>query len=102
MLEGRDIGTIVFPEADVKIFMIAGIEARAERRRSELEAKGLSTDFTLLMHEIRQRDEKDSTREESPLRKADDAIELDTSDMTIEEQVEFIVRCANEKAGSSL
>jgi cytidylate kinase len=94
VLEGRDIGTVVFPDADVKIYMVASIEARAERRRRELEAKGIVTDLEMLKREIRQRDEKDSTRNESPLRKADDAIELDTSNMTIEEQVEFVVQKA--------
>ncbi len=91
VLEGRDIGTVVFPDADLKIYMIASIEARALRRQRELEAKGISTDLDALKAEIRRRDEKDSSRDESPLRKADDAIELDTSDLTIEEQVEFIV-----------
>lgn len=94
VLEGRDIGTVVFPDADLKIFMVASIEARAERRRRELEAQGIVTDLEMLKREIRQRDEKDSTRDESPLRKAEDAIEVDTSNMTIEEQVEFVVRKA--------
>jgi cytidylate kinase len=94
VLEGRDIGTIVFPDADLKIYMVASIEARVDRRRKELEAKGIRTDSGTLVQEIRYRDEKDSTRDESPLRKADDAIELDTSNMTIEEQVKFIVERA--------
>ena len=101
VLEGRDIGTVVFPDADLKIFMIASIEARAERRRRELETKGIVTDFDALKREIVQRDEKDSSRDESPLRKADDAVELDTSDLTIEEQVEFIVSKANEMLEAS-
>ncbi len=91
VLEGRDIGTVVFPDADLKIYMIASIEARALRRQHELAAKGISTDLDALKAEIRRRDEKDSSRDESPLRKAEDAIELDTSDLTIDEQVEFIV-----------
>jgi cytidylate kinase len=90
-VEGRDIGTVVFPDADLKIYMIASIEARAERRRRELDAKGIAPHADALREDIRERDKKDSTRDESPLRKADDAIELDTSNMTIEEQVEFIV-----------
>lgn len=96
VLEGRDIGTVVFPDADLKIFMVASIEARALRRQRELAAKGITTDLETLKEEIRQRDEKDSSRDESPLRKADDAIVLDTSTMTIEEQVEFVVRKAEE------
>lgn len=96
VLEGRDIGTVVFPDADLKIFMIASIEARAVRRQRELEAKGIFTDLEKLKQEIRERDEKDSSRDESPLRKADDAIVLDTSALSIEEQVEFVVRKAQE------
>ena len=91
VLEGRDIGTVVFPDADLKFFMIAGIEARARRRREELEARGISPDMDGLIEEIRERDSQDSTREESPLRKAEDAIEVDTSDLTIEEQVRVVV-----------
>jgi len=97
VLEGRDLGTVVFPDADVKIFMVASIEARARRRQQELLEKGIRTDLETLMNEIRERDEKDSSRDESPLRKADDAIVLDTSDLTIDEQVEFVVRKAQEK-----
>lgn len=97
VLEGRDIGTVVFPDADLKIFMIASIEARAVRRQRELRQNGIETNLDTLKSEIRQRDEKDSTRDESPLKKADDAIELDTSDMTIEQQVEFVVRKAQER-----
>lgn len=97
VLEGRDIGTVVFPDADLKIFMIASIEARAVRRQRELRQNGIETNLETLKGEIRQRDEKDSTRDESPLKKADDAIELDTSEMTIEQQVEFVVRKAQER-----
>lgn len=77
--------------------MIASIEARAVRRQRELRQNGIETNLETLKGEIRQRDEKDSTRDESPLKKADDAIELDTSDMTIEQQVEFVVRKAQER-----
>lgn len=97
VLEGRDIGTVVFPDAELKIFMVASIEARALRRQRELEAKGVTADLDTLIKEIRERDEKDSRREESPLRKADDAIVLDTSTMTIDEQVEFVVQKAKER-----
>jgi len=99
VLEGRDIGTVVFPNADLKIFMVASIDARVKRRKLELDAKGLSSDAELLERDIRQRDEKDSTREESPLRKADDAVELDTSDLTIDEQVRIIVQKAKQMLG---
>ncbi len=89
--EGRDIGTVVFPHADLKFFVIAGIEARARRRQKDLLRQGVDTNLAEIERAIRERDALDSTREESPLRKAPDAIELDTSDMTIEEQVEFVV-----------
>jgi len=89
--EGRDIGTVVFPQADLKFFVIAGIEARARRRQKDLRQQGVQTDLTEIERAIRERDSLDSSREESPLRKAADAIELDTSDMSIEEQVEFVV-----------
>ena len=91
VLEGRDIGTVVFPRADLKFFVIAGIEARARRRQKDLRQQGVDTNLAEIEGAIRERDARDSSREESPLRKAADAIELDTSDMTIEQQVEFVV-----------
>ncbi|RCK76569.1 MAG: Cytidylate kinase [Ignavibacteriae bacterium] len=96
VLEGRDIGTVVIPDADLKIFMIAGIETRAKRRQKELAEKGLMIDYNKIVNEIIERDNKDSKRKESPLRKADDAIVLDTSNLSIEEQVNFIVNKALE------
>jgi cytidylate kinase len=92
VLEGRDIGTVVFPDADCKFFIIAGIEARAERRLKELHEQGVDADLDALKKEIAERDRLDSTRSESPLRKADDAIEIDTSSLTIEQQVEVVER----------
>jgi cytidylate kinase len=89
--EGRDIGTVVFPEADLKFFVIAGIEARARRRQNDLRQQGVETGLAEIERAIRERDALDSSREESPLRKAADAIELDTSDMTVDEQVQFVV-----------
>lgn len=97
VLEGRDIGTVVFPNADIKIFMVAHPRERAARRRKEMAAKGLPAEIDELEKEIAERDEKDSTRPISPLTKAEDAIVLDTTNMTIEDQVEFIVRKAKEK-----
>jgi CMP/dCMP kinase len=94
VLEGRDIGTVVFPDADLKIFMTAGIEERALRRQRELSANGIVTDLEMLKKEIERRDRLDSTRQESPLMKAPDAIELDTSRLSIDEQVDFVVRRA--------
>jgi cytidylate kinase len=91
VLEGRDIGTVVFPDADLKFFVVAGIETRALRRAAELRARGIESDMKALVDEIRERDRLDSTRAESPLKKADDAIELDTSNLTIEQQVSIVV-----------
>ncbi|MBM2844938.1 MAG: Cytidylate kinase [Bacteroidetes bacterium] len=96
VLEGRDIGTVVFPNADLKVFLVAGIEARAKRRQAELRAQGVETDMAQLVREIEERDRLDSTRMESPLRKAPDAVVLDTSNLTIDEQVEFVVQKARE------
>lgn len=96
VLEGRDIGTVVFPNADLKVFLVAGIEARAKRRQAELRAQGVETDMAQLVREIEERDRLDSTRMESPLRKAPDAVVLDTSNLTIDEQVEYVVQKARE------
>jgi cytidylate kinase len=101
VLEGRDIGTVVFPDADLKFFMVAGIEARAHRRRLDLAADGVDADLGTLMREIEERDRKDSSRRESPLRKAEDAVEIDTSSLTIEEQVDMVVRIVREKLGQT-
>ncbi len=97
VLEGRDIGSIVFPQADIKIFMLAHPRERAERRSKELAAKGIATTVDELEREIAERDKKDTNRSISPLTKADDAIILDTTTLTIQEQVEFIVKKAKEK-----
>jgi cytidylate kinase len=96
VLEGRDIGTVVFPNADLKVFMVADVERRAQRRQKELEQQGVSVSLEELTREIAERDRKDSGRNISPLRRADDAVIVDTSDMTIKEQVEFVVAKAKE------
>ncbi len=96
VLEGRDIGTVVLPKAELKIFMVASVEERARRRKNDLALVGIETHQDDLVKEIVARDQKDSTREASPLRKAPDAIELDTSHLTIEEQVDFILKRAKE------
>ena len=97
VLEGRDIGTVVFPKADIKVFMVANPRERATRRSRELAVKGIETVIEDLEREIAERDEKDSKRSISPLTKADDAIVLDTTHLTIDEQVNFIVKKAEEK-----
>ncbi len=86
VMDGRDIGTTVFPDAELKIFVTARPEVRARRRYEELRAKGMDADFDNVLHNVQERDYIDSHRKVSPLRKADDAIELDNSDMTIAEQ----------------
>ena len=86
VMDGRDIGTTVFPHAELKIFVTASAETRAQRRVDELRAKGVDVDFDEVVPNINKRDHIDQTRKESPLRKADDAIELDNSHMTIAEQ----------------
>lgn len=85
-MDGRDIGTTVFPDAELKIFMTASPEIRAKRRYEELEKKGVHVQYQEVLHNIRERDHIDSTRAESPLAKAKDAITLDNSSMTKDEQ----------------
>jgi cytidylate kinase len=91
VIEGRDIGTIVFPKADVKFFLVADDIVRAKRRQLDLKAIGEEKTIDELVEEIRRRDRLDSERSHSPLKKADDAIEVDTSQLTIDEQVDFMV-----------
>lgn len=97
VMEGRDIGTVVFPNADLKIFMSASIDERAKRRQLELQKQGLERDFAVLRAEIATRDEKDTKRSAGPLRAAEDAVMLDTTDMSIEQQVDFIVAALQNK-----
>lgn len=95
--EGRDIGTVVFPDAELKVFMTASLEKRAERRANELHKMGIEVNFEQILEEIRRRDESDMMREHGPLRRAKDALELDTTLLTIEQQVDVIVRWAKER-----
>ena len=90
--EGRDMGTVVFPDADLKIFMLATLEQRASRRQKELQEKGTRVDLEELKKEITLRDASDQSREFGPLKRAHDAIELDTSTMSLDEQVKFIIQ----------
>lgn len=85
VMDGRDIGTCVLPEADVKVFLTASVETRARRRYDELQEKGVLCDLEEIKADIRERDERDMTRETAPLRQADDAVLIDSSDMTIPE-----------------
>lgn len=90
VMDGRDIGTAVFPNAELKIFVTASAEIRAQRRYDELKAKGQEASFEDILHNVEERDRIDQTRKVSPLRKADDAILLDNSHLTIEEQKEWL------------
>lgn len=97
VMDGRDIGTVVFPDAELKIFVTASAEVRAQRRYDELKAKGQEASYEEILKNVVERDYIDSHREVSPLRKADDAIELDNSHMTIAQQNEWLMN-AFEKA----
>ena len=95
VLEGRDIGTVVFPDAEFKFFLIADIQERARRRKKEMEKQGKVISLTELSAELEDRDRKDSTREHSPLNKAEDAVEIDTTGLSITEQVNRIIEIVN-------
>ena len=94
VMDGRDIGTVVFPDAELKIFMTASTEVRAKRRYLQLQKRGVDVSYPDVLHSIRERDQMDSLREESPLIKADDAITLDNSSMTPEEQAKIALKWA--------
>ena len=95
VMDGRDIGTTVFPNAEMKVFVTASAEVRAQRRYDELVARGDNPDFSDILENVLQRDHIDQTREVSPLRKADDALLLDNSDLTREEQMNWLVETFN-------
>ena len=97
IMDGRDIGTCVLPKATAKIYLTASVEVRAKRRYDELIAKGEAADLSEVAEEIRIRDERDMTRDISPLKQADDAVLVDTSDMTVEEVIETIMNIAVQK-----
>lgn len=91
VMDGRDVGTVVFPNAELKIFVTASAEVRAQRRYDEFKAKGMEADFEEILENVKQRDYIDSHREVSPMRKADDAIELDNSHISIAEQKQWLI-----------
>jgi len=95
--EGRDIGTVVIPDAEVKIFLVASPEVRAKRRYFELIAKGYKVQYEDVLREIIERDQNDSKRDIAPLSKAVDAVEIDTSDLSIEEVVDMIIKLVRER-----
>ena len=98
VMDGRDIGTVVFPDAELKVFVTASAKVRAQRRYDELQAKGMPADFDDILKNVEERDYIDSHREESPLRQAEDAILLDNSEMTIAEQKEWLMEQFKKKS----
>ena len=101
-MDGRDIGTVVFPNAELKVFVTASAEVRAQRRFKELQEKGMPADFDDILKNVVERDYIDSHREVSPLRQADDALLLDNSNMTIPEQNEWLMQRFQEATSSSV
>ncbi|MFA0784201.1 (d)CMP kinase [Fervidibacter sacchari] len=99
VMEGRDIQTVIAPDAEVKIFLTASLEERARRRWLELQQKGISVSYEEVLQEVKERDERDKSRAIAPLRKAPDAVEIDTTGMTPEEVAEKIVELACKRAG---
>ena len=99
VMDGRDIGTCVLPNAQVKVYLTAGSKVRAMRRYNELTAKGVECDIDMIEKDIIERDRQDMTREISPLRQAEDAVLIDSSDMTIEEVTAQIIALAQKQAG---
>lgn len=97
IMDGRDIGTVVLPDAKIKIFLTASAEARAERRFKELEEKGQSVDFNALLEEIKQRDYQDSHREIAPLKQAEDAILVDTTNVGLEDAINLVLTTVKER-----
>ena len=99
IMDGRDIGTVILPDADVKIFLTASNEARATRRYNELIAKGQNVKYEDVLNEMNERDHADSTRSAAPLKAADDAIYFDNSDYDFEESVEYITKIVEDRTG---
>ena len=95
--EGRDIGTVVFPNAQVKIYMQADLEVRAQRRRKELSEKNIESNFNEVIKNLKFRDKYDSSRTHSPLRKAENAIVVDTTNLTIEQEISFVEKIVRER-----
>lgn len=97
VMDGRDIGTVVFPDAELKIFLTASPEIRAQRRYDELKQKGMEEPYEEILENVKRRDYLDQTRAESPLRKAEDAVELDNGNMTIAEQRQWLLDIFKER-----
>lgn len=100
IMDGRDIGTVVLPEASCKIFLTASAQARAERRCRELEERGTPQAYDAVLENMRRRDEQDRNRETAPLRRAEDAVLLDTSTLNFEESLQALLQLIREKIGN--
>lgn len=100
VMDGRDIGTVVFPDAELKLFMTASAEKRAQRRYEELKERGDDVSYEDVLKNVQSRDHIDSTREDSPLMMADDAIKVDNSNLSLDEQFEFILKLSKDKIKS--
>lgn len=101
VVDGRDIGTVVFPDAEVKVFLVAEARTRARRRHAELMERGAGHSLDEVLDSIVKRDRLDTQRAHSPLRKAEDAVELDTTSLTVREQVDRVVALVRERSGTS-
>jgi cytidylate kinase len=99
-MEGRDIGTVVFPEAEVKIYLDATPEERARRRMKDLAARGVAADFAQVLEEMKRRDQRDSTRADSPLRQAPDAIYVDSTGMSEDEVEQALLKIVRERTSN--
>ena len=97
VMDGRDIGTVVLPQADVKIFLTAAPEARARRRWLELKERGQSADYEAVLRDVKERDEKDSTRSAAPLRQAEDAVLADTTQLDLQQSLDLLIQIAKEQ-----
>lgn len=102
LMDGRDIGTVILPNADLKIFLTADVRDRAHRRYEELRAKGMEKPFDEVLAEMEKRDEQDTQRAAAPLKAADDAVLLDTSGNTLEESIDEVCRLISEKTGRAI
>ena len=102
IMDGRDIGTVILPDADLKIFLTANVEDRARRRYAELFAKGMDKPFDEVLSEMKQRDEQDTERAAAPLKAADDAILLDTSGNTLEQSITEVCRLIADRTGRKI
>ncbi|MBQ7718093.1 MAG: (d)CMP kinase [Clostridia bacterium] len=100
IMDGRDVGTYVLPDAEVKVFLTTSAEVRAQRRLKELQEKGIESSYDEVLSDIQYRDKNDSTRKMAPLKKADDAVELDTGNLTIDESIEALISIYKEKTNA--